>query len=340
MAGRWDERRRTVIESLDVDVWLFTEVSEHTNLPDFHSIWTEGEMAAQRRWAAVFAREHLHALPQPHPATAAACLAGLTLWSSILPWRTATAEHDTVAEIANVKLRLGQLVNRGGGFTQKGVDSRIVLDLSTLALRGSALTIFLLAGDEDLVEGVRAAQDAGARVILITVRSQRTSPSRLLSNEADENLDLSRAELQPFFTSFTDRPEAPLGGLAFEETETEDIKQGNDRSSDAETSSSTDQDWAEPGSNDIPLTANMSDAVDEVGLSFGKEYFQAHSIEEVDAVLSGPPHVAVPIRAELIGFASQKGVDVSNLAARERLVLGFLRGLQLRRDARATARPQ
>jgi endonuclease/exonuclease/phosphatase family metal-dependent hydrolase len=88
MAGLWDGRRRAVIESLDVDVWLFTEVSEHTDLPDFHSVWTEGEMAAQRRWAAVFAREHLDALPQPHPATAAACLAGLTLWSSILPWRT------------------------------------------------------------------------------------------------------------------------------------------------------------------------------------------------------------------------------------------------------------
>jgi hypothetical protein len=74
--GLWDDRRRAVIESLDVDVWLFTEVSEHTDLPDFHSIWTEGEMAAQRRWAAVLAREHLDALPQPHPATAAACLAG------------------------------------------------------------------------------------------------------------------------------------------------------------------------------------------------------------------------------------------------------------------------
>lgn len=88
LAGHWDARRRGLVESLDVDVWLFTEIGEHTDLPGFHSVWTEGEMAAKRRWAAVFAREHLDALPQPHPATAAANLAGLTLWSSILPWRT------------------------------------------------------------------------------------------------------------------------------------------------------------------------------------------------------------------------------------------------------------
>jgi len=88
LAGLWDHRRRALIESLDVDVWLFTEISEHTDLPGFHSVWAEGEMAAKRRWAAVFACEQLRALPQPHPATAAADLAGLTLWSSILPWRT------------------------------------------------------------------------------------------------------------------------------------------------------------------------------------------------------------------------------------------------------------
>jgi hypothetical protein len=88
LAGHWDARRRELIERLDVDVWLFTEVSERSDLPGFDAVWTDSEMAPRRRWAAIFAREGLRLLPQPHPATAAATHAGLTLWSSILPWRT------------------------------------------------------------------------------------------------------------------------------------------------------------------------------------------------------------------------------------------------------------
>jgi hypothetical protein len=88
LAGRWDGRRRELIERLDVDVWLFTEVSERSDLPGFDAVWTDSEMAPRRRWAAIFAREGLRRLPQPRPATAAASLVGVTLWSSILPWRT------------------------------------------------------------------------------------------------------------------------------------------------------------------------------------------------------------------------------------------------------------
>jgi hypothetical protein len=38
LAGRWDARRRELIERLDVDVWLFTEVSERSDLPGFDAV--------------------------------------------------------------------------------------------------------------------------------------------------------------------------------------------------------------------------------------------------------------------------------------------------------------
>src|SRR5690348_16191194 len=66
-------------------------------------------------------------------------------------------EHDqvTVADLPGVRLRLGRLV-RG---EQKGVDSRIVRDLIVLARDGAMSAAYLLAGDEDMCEGVAEAQD-------------------------------------------------------------------------------------------------------------------------------------------------------------------------------------
>jgi uncharacterized LabA/DUF88 family protein len=49
---------------------------------------------------------------------------------------------------------------------QKGVDTLIALDLVRLAQRGAYETALLVAGDRDLAEAVRVAQDEGRRVIV------------------------------------------------------------------------------------------------------------------------------------------------------------------------------
>jgi uncharacterized LabA/DUF88 family protein len=51
---------------------------------------------------------------------------------------------------------------------QKGVDTRLTLDLVRLAQRRVYDTALLLAGDRDLAEPVRIAQDEGALVTLLT----------------------------------------------------------------------------------------------------------------------------------------------------------------------------
>jgi uncharacterized LabA/DUF88 family protein len=125
---------------------------------------------------------------------------GLTLLR--LYWYDASAngspefEQRQVARLPRVKMRLGRLVEdrRSGGLKQKGVDSRIVLDLVKLAYDRAVATAYLLAGDEDLVEGVKMAQETGVRVILLDIPGG--SISYQLLQEADDVLRLDEEWLR------------------------------------------------------------------------------------------------------------------------------------------------
>jgi hypothetical protein len=88
LAGRWGERHSKFLLDADCDVWLLTEVHERTALEGFEQHLSVGRMAADRRWAGVCSRFPLMPLPDPHAASAAARVDGMTYCSSILPWRT------------------------------------------------------------------------------------------------------------------------------------------------------------------------------------------------------------------------------------------------------------
>ena len=74
-------------------------------------------------------------------------------------------EHSQVLEASLVKLRLGKNTISG----QKGVDSLVFRDLTTLARERAICSAFLVAGDEDMREAVSMVQDLGVQVTLITV---------------------------------------------------------------------------------------------------------------------------------------------------------------------------
>jgi uncharacterized LabA/DUF88 family protein len=77
--------------------------------------------------------------------------------------RIHTPEQERIAELPDVKVRLGNLnANR----QQKGVDSLIRTDLESLARHRAISDAVLIGGDEDLVSAVEAAQGYGARVHL------------------------------------------------------------------------------------------------------------------------------------------------------------------------------
>lgn len=106
-------------------------------------------------------------------------------WYDGAPNAVPTTAHQLVGGLPRVKLRLGRLV----GSKQKGVDSLVYRDLMTLAREKAMATAYLLSGDEDLKEGVVAAQDMGVRVILLGIPPEKGSnQSDVLIREADEHV--------------------------------------------------------------------------------------------------------------------------------------------------------
>ncbi|WP_367044828.1 NYN domain-containing protein [Streptomyces sp. Je 1-332] len=77
--------------------------------------------------------------------------------------RIHTIEQQSIAELPDVKVRLGNL---NANNQQKGVDSLIRTDLESLARYRAISDAALIGGDEDLVSAVEAAQGYGARVHL------------------------------------------------------------------------------------------------------------------------------------------------------------------------------
>jgi uncharacterized LabA/DUF88 family protein len=108
-----------------------------------------------------------------------------------------TADHKQIGSLPYVKVRLGRLIHR----EQKGVDALIYRDLMTLARERAITCAYLLSGDEDLREGVVAAQDMGVQVVLLGVPSNQDEQSAALIREADEHVILSEEHWQGHFTA-------------------------------------------------------------------------------------------------------------------------------------------
>ncbi|MGH8887424.1 MAG: NYN domain-containing protein [Egibacteraceae bacterium] len=118
-----------------------------------------------------------------------------------------TADHLRIARLAGVKLRLGRL----SGGRQKGVDALIYRDLMTLARERAIATAYLLGGDEDLREGVAAAQDMGVRVVVLGIETEsKANQADTLVREADEHYVFQRDELQAFFSHVLASPVAAV----------------------------------------------------------------------------------------------------------------------------------
>jgi uncharacterized LabA/DUF88 family protein len=146
-------------------------------------------------------------------------------WYDGAPEYVPTQDHHVIGSLPRVKLRLGRLVTRkgvkGNVFEQKGVDSLIVHDLITLAHERAASTALLLAGDEDIREGVAAAQRLGMQVILLGIPTAKPNQSAPLMRESDEVVLLDAGRLRPHFDRAGVEPgtqeEGPLTAAARED---------------------------------------------------------------------------------------------------------------------------
>jgi uncharacterized LabA/DUF88 family protein len=82
-------------------------------------------------------------------------------WYDAARDRVPTVEQRQIAALPHVKVRLGNL-NAAG--QQKGVDAQVRQDLEVLARHRAVSDAVLIAGDEDMVSAVEAAQAYGVRV--------------------------------------------------------------------------------------------------------------------------------------------------------------------------------
>src|SRR5262245_36567931 len=119
-------------------------------------------------------------------------------WFDAARDRVPTVDQRVIAQLPWVKLRLGNLNQRG---QQKGVDAQIRADLEALARHRAVTDAVLIAGDEDMVPAVEAAQAYGVRVHLWGVEPPfGTNQAERLVWEADTVEILDRPFLEPYFT--------------------------------------------------------------------------------------------------------------------------------------------
>ncbi len=119
-------------------------------------------------------------------------------WYDAARDRVPTIDQRVIAQMPWVKLRLGNLNARG---QQKGVDAQIRADMEALARHRAITDAVLVAGDEDMVPAVEAAQAFGVRVHLWGIEPPYgTNQAERLVWESDTVEVLERSFVEPFFT--------------------------------------------------------------------------------------------------------------------------------------------
>ena len=126
-------------------------------------------------------------------------------WYDAARDRVPTIPQRVIAQMPWVKLRLGNLNARG---QQKGVDAQIRADMEALARHRAITDAILVAGDEDMVPAVEAAQAFGVRVHLWGVEPPYgTNQAERLVWESDTVEVLERSFLEPYFSRNLASPE-------------------------------------------------------------------------------------------------------------------------------------
>jgi uncharacterized LabA/DUF88 family protein len=118
-------------------------------------------------------------------------------WYDAARDRVPTIDQRVIAQMPWVKLRLGNLNARG---QQKGVDAQIRADMEALARHRAITDAVLVAGDEDMVPAIEAAQAYGVRVHLWGIEPPYgTNQAERLVWESDTVEVLERSFIEPFF---------------------------------------------------------------------------------------------------------------------------------------------
>ncbi|MFI6321503.1 NYN domain-containing protein [Nonomuraea sp. NPDC050556] len=119
-----------------------------------------------------------------------------------------TPEHDALADIPGLKLRLSRI--RPG--RREGVDAQVHRDLMTLARNSAICDAVVVSGDEDLAQVVCDAQDLGIRVTVVHITADGSwAVSRSLRQESDDLIEIGGGHLRPYVNLVSGSAEASNG---------------------------------------------------------------------------------------------------------------------------------
>jgi len=106
------------------------------------------------------------------------------------------AEHDMLADIPGVKLRL----SRARPTRKEGAEAEIRKDLTVLARNRAISDVIVVSADEDLAAVVAEVQDLGIRTILLHIAATDGdwTPARALRQECDDIIDIGSGHLRPY----------------------------------------------------------------------------------------------------------------------------------------------
>ncbi len=105
------------------------------------------------------------------------------------------AEHETLANLPGLKLRLGRI--RPG--RREGVETEMQRDLSALARNRAISDAVVISAEEDLAEIITEVQDLGLRVVIVHIPVDGNwTISGPLREECDDIVEVSGAHLRPF----------------------------------------------------------------------------------------------------------------------------------------------
>jgi hypothetical protein len=131
--GTWNLDARSgpdhlrIIDDLDCDVWLLTEVAPGLALTGGALTTSPAQMSRDQSFAVVWSRNGGCPLDAPNPATAAMAVDGVGFYSSVLPWRTCAPDwpwYDgdqasrTVDAVRSLDRGFGDDVVWGGDWNQ------------------------------------------------------------------------------------------------------------------------------------------------------------------------------------------------------------------------------
>jgi hypothetical protein len=106
-----------------------------------------------------------------------------------------TSEHDALADMPGIKLRLAKL--RPG--RREGVETEIHRDLTVLARNHAVSDAVVVSAEEDLAQVLSDVQDLGLRVTIVHVTVDGNwTISRSLRQECDDIMELTSGHLRPF----------------------------------------------------------------------------------------------------------------------------------------------